>query len=195
MDDLAFGLQVTILGMGIVFGLLTVLWLLLTLVLRLERRGARGAEARATIQGDAGRGSAGDAGRGAGGGDTGEPIDGAGLPTTVGGPAAAGSPTGAGGSPAAASPVRAGGAVAAASPASTGGPGAPGSVRLVGAPADLDPAVVAAIGVVILRHIETRRRQAAPAMRSYWPGSLLFASRWVASGRTRQSRSWTRRAR
>jgi len=71
----------------------------------------------------------------------------------------------------------------------------PGSVRLVGAPADLDPSLVAAIGVVILRHTETRRRQAAPAMRSYWPGSLLFASRWVASGRARQARSWTRRAR
>ncbi len=50
-----------------------------------------------------------------------------------------------------------------------------------------------AITIAILRHEETRRLQAAPAMRSYWPGSLLFASRWVAAGRTRQGQSWRRR--
>ena len=65
-------------------------------------------------------------------------------------------------------------------------------VRLVGA-AGVDPRLVAAITVAILRHEEARRLQAAPAMRSYWPGSLLFASRWVAAGRTRQGQSWRRR--
>ena len=30
-------------------------------------------------------------------------------------------------------------------------------------------------------------------MRSYWPGSLLYASRWVASGRSRQNNVWERR--
>jgi Na+-transporting methylmalonyl-CoA/oxaloacetate decarboxylase gamma subunit len=74
-------------------------------------------------------------------------------------------------------------------------PGGAGSavVRLVGAPDGLDPRLIAAITIAILRHEETRRLQAAPAMRSYWPGSLLFASRWVAAGRTRQGQSWRRR--
>lgn len=72
-------------------------------------------------------------------------------------------------------------------------PVAAGSVRLVGAPDGLDPRLVAAITVAIVRHEEARRLQAAPAMRSYWPGSLLFASRWVAAGRTRQGQTWRRR--
>jgi hypothetical protein len=59
----------------------------------------------------------------------------------------------------------------------------------------LDPALVAAITVAVLDHAEARRLQAAPAMRSYWPGSLLFASRWVSAGRTRQAQSWRRRPR
>lgn len=56
--------------------------------------------------------------------------------------------------------------------------------------AALDPLIVAAITVAVLHHAETRRLQAAPSMRAYWPGSLLFASRWVAAGRTRQGQSW-----
>jgi Na+-transporting methylmalonyl-CoA/oxaloacetate decarboxylase gamma subunit len=153
--------------MGIVFGLLTVLWLLLTLVLRLERRGEDREAARTEIGAS---------------------------PAVAASPAVGASPEqGASSNVAASLAVAASQAVA----ASVVGPGSvgPAAVRIVGAPADLEPALVAAIGVVILRHTETRRRQAAPAMRSYWPGSLLFASRWVASGRTRQSRSWTRRAR
>jgi hypothetical protein len=51
---------------------------------------------------------------------------------------------------------------------------------------------VAAITIAVLTHKSVRRREAAPAMRSYWPGSLLYASRWVASGRARQNRSWHR---
>ena len=74
------------------------------------------------------------------------------------------------------------------SPAASSAP----AVHLVGA-CDVDPRLVAAITVAILRHEEARRLQAAPAMRSYWPGSLLFASRWVAAGRTRQGQSWRRR--
>jgi hypothetical protein len=65
-------------------------------------------------------------------------------------------------------------------------------VVLTGDTGDPDPRLVAAITVAILRHEATRRLQAAPAMRSYWPGSLLFASRWVAAGRTRQGQSWRR---
>jgi Na+-transporting methylmalonyl-CoA/oxaloacetate decarboxylase gamma subunit len=67
------------------------------------------------------------------------------------------------------------------------------TVRLVGVPSDLDSQVVAAVTIAVLRHAEARRLQAAPAMRSYWPGSLLFASRWVSAGRTRQGQSWRRR--
>jgi sodium pump decarboxylase gamma subunit len=123
MDNLGFGLQVTLLGLGIVFGLLIVLWLLLTLALRFESRSA-GATAV--------------------------------LPAEI-------------------VTIRA-----------TGGADVPES---------LDPQLVAAITVAIVRHADARRRQAAPAMRSYWPGSLLFASRWVASGRMRQGQSWRRRSR
>jgi hypothetical protein len=53
-------------------------------------------------------------------------------------------------------------------------------------PADL----VAAIMVATMKHKLTLRRQAAPFMRSYWPGSQLFASRWVATGRARQNYTW-----
>ncbi len=158
MDDLLFGLQVTVLGMGIVFGLLAVLWLLLTLVLRLEQRGRRPGGAIA-------------------------------AEAAASAPAPAPGPAPTPDAPADASRDR--------PPESTApesGPAAPG-VRLVGAPPDLDADLVAAIGVVVLRHVETRRRQAAPAMRANWPGSLLFASRWVAAGRARQARSWTRRGR
>jgi sodium pump decarboxylase gamma subunit len=124
MDNLGFGLQVTALGLGIVFGLLVVLWLLLTLALRFEGRSGR---------------------------------------------AAAAAP------PAEIVTIRA-----------TGGADVPETP---------DPQLVAAITVAIVRHADARRRQAAPAMRSYWPGSLLFASRWVASGRMRQGQSWRRRSR
>jgi sodium pump decarboxylase gamma subunit len=38
MSDLAWGLQMTVLGMGLVFALLTLLWGLLTLMQRLDRQ-------------------------------------------------------------------------------------------------------------------------------------------------------------
>jgi len=60
---------------------------------------------------------------------------------------------------------------------------------------DSDADVVAAIAIAVLAHKAAQRREAAPMMRSYWPGSLLFASRWVAIGRGRQNRSWQRRGR
>lgn len=124
MDNLGFGLQVTALGLGIVFGLLIALWLLLTLALRFEGRSGRAAEATPPVEIVTIRATSG-----------------ADLPRT------------------------------------------------------LDAQLVAAITVAIVRHADARRRQAAPAMRSYWPGSLLFASRWVASGRMRQGQSWRRRSR
>ena len=40
MDNLSWGLQITVLGMGLVFGLLALLWGLLTLVQRFDREPA-----------------------------------------------------------------------------------------------------------------------------------------------------------
>ena len=106
MSDLEFGIRITVVGMGIVFGMLLLLWGLLTLAMHFEPSQAPGG---------------------------GNPRPGAAGPSPV--------------------------------PA----------VRITGAEA-LDPALVAAITVAVLDHAEARRLQAAPAMRSYWPGSLLFAS-------------------
>lgn len=122
MDNLLWGLEMTVLGMGLVFALLALLWGLLTLVLRLDKA----PEAPA--------------------------------PVTVAATAAL-------------APTEA----SAAAPES--GPG---------------PALVAAILVATLTHRAVCRREAAPAMRSYWPGSLLYASRWIGSGRARQNQPWRR---
>ena len=118
MDNLGFGLSLTVAGLGIVFGMLILLWLLLSLALRLERR------ATTTV------------------------LDAAVEPGV--------------------------------DPAPDSAP---------------DPRLIAAITVAVVRHTDALRRQAAPAMRSHAPGSLLFASHWVASGRTRQGQPWRRRAR
>ena len=134
MDNLGWGLQITAIGMGIVFGLLALLWGLLTLVMRFDRPAAApgGAASNAT---------------------------------------------------AAMAPGEAGERASAATP--------PLEHRVEVLDADL----VAAIVVATLAHKATRRQEAAPAMRSYWPGSLLYASRWLASGRMRQNISWQRRGR
>jgi glutaconyl-CoA/methylmalonyl-CoA decarboxylase subunit delta len=171
MDDLAFGLRTTALGMGIVFGVLALLWGLLTLVARIDARAAVHPDGRSRAA--AGSASGGDITQGEG--DAGAEAPGAEPP----GAAA----SGAGRS-----------VVASATASSTAGGTVEGgrAVRISGAPGSLDPRLVAAITVAITRHEEARRLQAAPAMRSYWPGSLLFASRWVAAGRTRQGQSWRR---
>jgi hypothetical protein len=70
--------------------------------------------------------------------------------------------------------------------------GATGEARTAGDGRPPDAARIAAIALAVERHVDERRRQAAPAMRAYWPGSLLYASRWVAAGRTRQNRAWQR---
>ncbi len=113
MDNLVWGLQITALGMGLVFGLLALLWGLLTLVQRWDR-------------------------------------------------------------PALAAPVLE-------------------AVPVVDE--GMDPAQLAAIVTAVLAYRAHLRREAAPAMRSHWPGSQLYASRWVAAGRTRQNQSWQRRGR
>jgi Na+-transporting methylmalonyl-CoA/oxaloacetate decarboxylase gamma subunit len=131
MENLGWGLQMTVLGMGLVFALLALLWGLLTLVLKLDSAPA-------------------------------EPL-----------------------SPQAA--TREAEHIAAAADAAVGAQ-VPVGPTVGGMDADL----VAAITVAVLTHKAIRQREAAPVMRSYWPGSLLYASRWVASGRARQNRSWHR---
>ena len=128
MSNLAWGLQMTVLGMGLVFSVLVLLWGLLRLVLHLEDRGAR----------------------------------------------------------------------APAAPAADAAPGeeAPAVARAAAAPRDdMDPDLVAAITAAVVAHKAVRRQEAAPSMRTFWPGSLIHASRWVGSGRVRQNRSFQRRGR
>ena len=134
MQDLAWGLQMTAVGMGLVFALLALLWGLLALVLRLDSGPVAGAPATPSIA--------------------------AAVPGADSG----------------------GDAIHA---------GAPPAPAVQGMEADL----VAAIMVAVLTHRAVRRREAAPVMRSYWPGSMLYASRWVGAGRARQNRSWQRRGR
>jgi sodium pump decarboxylase gamma subunit len=112
-DRLLSGLNLTVLGMGLVFLLLALLWGLLGLMLRLDREppGANEAGANAAAQRRAG-------------------------------------------------------------------------------PARMAPELLTAMTVAVLTHRSVLRKQAAPAMRSYWPGSMLFASRWVAAGRHQQTQSW-----
>jgi sodium pump decarboxylase gamma subunit len=49
---------------------------------------------------------------------------------------------------------------------------------------------IAAITIAVITHARVRRGQAAPAMRQVQPGSQLFASRWVAVGRSYQNQPW-----
>jgi sodium pump decarboxylase gamma subunit len=127
MDNLIWGLQMTALGMGLVFALLALLWGLLTIVLRLDQ----------------------------------VPVEAA---------AAAARPD----------QIVASVALDAAAPATVQG---------------MDAELVAAIVVATLAHRAVRRQEAAPVMRSYLPGSLLYASRWLGAGRARQNHSWQRRGR
>lgn len=59
-------------------------------------------------------------------------------------------------------------------------------------PDDLSPELLAAITIAVITHARVRRGQAAPAMRRFEPGSQLFASRWVAVGRSYQNQPWRR---
>jgi Na+-transporting methylmalonyl-CoA/oxaloacetate decarboxylase gamma subunit len=57
----------------------------------------------------------------------------------------------------------------------------------------IEPDLLAAVVIACRAHRMARRQQAAPEMRAHEPGSL--PSRWVATGRTRQNRSWAPRGR
>ena len=56
---------------------------------------------------------------------------------------------------------------------------------------EIEPDLMTAITIAIAAHVSSRRRQAAPSMRMTVPGSQIFASRWLAAGRTRQTGGWT----
>jgi glutaconyl-CoA/methylmalonyl-CoA decarboxylase subunit delta len=139
MGNLGWGLQITAVGMGLVFGMLALLWGLLALVLRFDREPA--VEASGAVPAGAGEPQ-----------DATADEDGIRV-AELGAGNGAGDGTG------------------------------------------VDPDLVAAIAVAVVTHRAVRRRQAAPAMRSYWPGSLLYASRWVGTGRARQNFYWRRRGR
>jgi Na+-transporting methylmalonyl-CoA/oxaloacetate decarboxylase gamma subunit len=136
-EFLDWGLQMTVLGMGLVFTLLALLWLLLTVVLKLDKEeeepqkevGAQEATAEAER-------------------------------------------------------------IAAIADDAVGAQ-TPERPTVNGMPADL----VAAILVAAHKHRQTMRRQAAPLVRAVWPGSRIFASRWLAAGRARQTHHWQPRGR
>jgi glutaconyl-CoA/methylmalonyl-CoA decarboxylase subunit delta len=130
MENLGWGLQMTVLGMGLVFALLALLWGLLTLVLKFD--------------------------------------------------------------PAPAEPRSPQAAAREAEHVAEVAAGAVGAQAAAPTVDGMDAELVAAITAAVLAHKAVRRGEAAPVMRSYWPGSLLYASRWVASGRMRQNRSWHR---
>lgn len=134
MENIGWGLQMTVLGMGLVFALLALLWLLLTVVLKLDKEPEVEVTAQeATVEAERIAAIADDA---------------------------VGAQT-------------------------------PERPTVNGMPADL----VAAILVATYKHRKTMRRQAAPLVRTVWPGSQLFASRWLATGRARQNNNWQPRGR
>lgn len=67
-------------------------------------------------------------------------------------------------------------------------PGAPAAAVRAADGGALDPELLAAVVIACRAHRMSRRKQAAPEMRTHKPGSL--PSRWVSTGRTRQNRSW-----
>lgn len=55
-------------------------------------------------------------------------------------------------------------------------------------PAGLDAEALAAVSIAVTMHQAVRRKEAAPAMRQYQPGTL--PSRWVNVGRVLQNTRW-----
>jgi sodium pump decarboxylase gamma subunit len=127
MQELGFGLGITAVGMGVIFGLLALLWAVLVLIGRIDVALVRREQAAA----DEDEGQAGE--------------------------------------------------------------GAPPAAVQVEGGEDLPAEALAAIAIAVAAHRAQRRREASPTQREVKPGSLIFASRWLAAGRTRQTRSFGRR--
>ena len=134
MENLGWGLQMTVLGMGLVFALLALLWVLLTVVLMLDKEDK-------------------------------EEVPVSGLDATDEAERIA---------------AEADDAVGAQTPESH---------TIHGVAADL----VAAIQIAVMKHKMILRGEAAPMMRTAWPGTQ--PSRWSAAGRVRQTNTWTPRGR
>ena len=130
MEHLGWGLQMTVLGMGLVFSMLIVLWGILTFILFMDKEEVPAAAAALAVSEETSSDAA---------------LADDAQETESSGPAI-----------------------------------------INGMPADL----VAAIMVAAMKHRENLRRQAAPITRTTWPGSQMYASRWVAAGRAQQNNSW-----
>jgi Na+-transporting methylmalonyl-CoA/oxaloacetate decarboxylase gamma subunit len=72
-------------------------------------------------------------------------------------------------------------------------PAAQGRAARVEGGQDLDEDSLAAIALAVGIHAALLRMQAAPGQRTTLPGSQIYASRWLAAGRTRQTRVYNRR--
>lgn len=70
---------------------------------------------------------------------------------------------------------------------------AAGATSVSGEVSGFDADAIAAIAVAVMTHAENRRRLAAPEVRAYAPGSMLFASRWVSVGRGNQTQPFRRK--
>ena len=130
MENIGWGLQMTVLGMGLVFSLLALLWVLLTLVLKLDKEEVEevsGIEATDEAE-----------------------------------------------------------AIAAVADDAIGAQ-TPESHTVHGMAADL----VSAIAIAVMKHKMILRGEAAPMMRTNWPGTQ--PSRWATAGRVRQTNTWTPR--
>ena len=130
MENLGWGLQMTVLGMGLVFALLALLWVLLTLVLKFDK------EEEIPLS----------------------PLEAQDEAEFI-----------------------------AAQADDAIGAQTPESPTVHGMAADL----VAAISVAVIKHKMTLRGEAAPMMRTAWPGTQ--PSRWAAAGRVRQTNTWNPR--
>ncbi len=133
MENLSWGFQMTVLGMGLVFSLLALLWLLLTLVLKFDKEEVEEEIPASSVE-DA---------------EEAEPM--------------------------------------AAQAEDAVGAQASESQTVNGMAADL----VAAIMVAAMKHKLILRSEAAPMVRTNWPGTQ--PSRWAAAGRVRQTNTWTPR--
>lgn len=70
------------------------------------------------------------------------------------------------------------------------GGGEPGPAAREAGEEHLPPEALAAVAIAVATHAALVRREAAPSQRAHQPGSQLFASRWLAAGRTRQTRAY-----
>jgi Na+-transporting methylmalonyl-CoA/oxaloacetate decarboxylase gamma subunit len=141
MENIDWGLKMTALGMALVFGMLALLWALLTLVLKLDKEDKAEEEPAEEV---------------------------AAQETSAEAEQITAIADNAGEAPAPARPT-----------------------TINGMSADL----VLAILVATHKHRQTMRRQAAPLVRAVWPGSQIFASRWLATGRAQQTNNWQPRGR